>query len=154
MTAAIHIRPATPADIAILARFNRAMALETENKTLDPDTVRQGVANLLNQTTAGFYLIAEIEGVVVGGLLITYEWSDWRNGNFWWLQSVYVEPAHRQRGVFRALYQHVHHLAHQRDDVCGLRLYVERENQRAQETYRRLGMQATPYDIYEEDWSQ
>ena len=102
----MQIRFATPNDATIIADFNKAMALETENKILNDDTILQGAQNLISQPQYGFYVVAEIDNEIVGSLMITYEWSDWRNGDFWWIQSVYVAPEFRERGVFRALYAH------------------------------------------------
>ncbi len=146
------VRPATGADTDIIARFNRAMAAETEGLELDPDRVRAGVAAVLSDAGKGFYLIAEEEGRAVGQLMVTFEWSDWRNGNFWWIQSVYVEPAHRRQGVFRRLYAETLERARSQSGVCGLRLYVEENNRRAQQAYESLGMRLTPYRLYEVDF--
>lgn len=146
---AMKIRKARIADAETIAEFNSQLAWETEKKRLKPATVRQGVRALLRDATRGIYFVAEMKGATIGQLLITYEWSDWRNGNFWWIQSVYVAAEQRQGGVFRALFQHVQKLAKSRSDVCGLRLYVERNNRRAQEAYENLGMQETHYDIFE-----
>ena len=145
---AICIRDACAGDLDSLVAFNDAMALETENKTLDPAVLRDGVAKVIAEPARGFYLVAEVEGAVAGCLMITFEWSDWRNGDWWWLQSVYVVPAHRRQGVFRALYREVEHRATQRADVVGLRLYVERDNARAQRTYEALGMREDQYRMY------
>jgi GNAT superfamily N-acetyltransferase len=147
------IRPATHADAAIIADFNAAMALETEHKHLDPATLRAGVERAIQQPEAARYFLAEIGGQVAGQLMITFEWSDWRNANFWWIQSVYVHPDSRARGVFKALYQHVEQLARQAK-ACGLRLYVERDNANAQEVYRRLGMENAGYFVFETDWTR
>jgi ribosomal protein S18 acetylase RimI-like enzyme len=141
------IRPATRADIAALAEWNAAMAWETEAKRLDPARLARGVAGVFEQPRRGFYLVAERAGVAVAGLLVTYEWSDWRDGDFWWIQSVYVVPAARRSGVFRALHDEVLRRAHQAGAV-GVRLYVEMENNRAQATYEGLGMQRCPYFMY------
>lgn len=149
MPASLLIRPATPEDAAVLASFNTAMALETEHKQLVPDVVRRGVERLLAHPEWGFYLIAEQTGQVVGSLMITTEWSDWRDAHFWWVQSVYVRPERRGQGVYRALYTEVKRRAAQ-ENVCGFRLYVERDNERAQRTYRTLGMQETFYKVFEE----
>lgn len=149
---AIRIRPARPADAAIIARFNRAMALETEARKLSPPRVLHGVKALLADPAKGAYFVAEADGEVIGQTLITYEWSDWRNGNFWWIQSVYVAPAHRGRGVFKALHQHIHQLARRQKDVCGLRLYVDGHNAQAKEVYARLGLARTDYELWEEDF--
>ena len=144
----LSIRLATVADIPDLLAWNSAMAWETEHKRLDPAVLERGIAGVLEQPRRGFYLIAERDGVAVGGLLLTYEWSDWRNGDFWWIQSVYVIPAARRGGVFRALYAEVERRAAAAGAV-GLRLYVETENRHAQATYAGLGMQRCHYFMYE-----
>ena len=145
---AIHVRAAQAADLASLAAFNAAMAIETENKTLDPQTLRAGIARILAEPARGFYLVAECDGTVAGCLMVTFEWSDWRNGDWWWLQSVYVTPEHRRHGVFRALYAEVERRAAGHADVVGIRLYVERENARAQRTYASLGLHEDHYRMY------
>jgi GNAT superfamily N-acetyltransferase len=142
------IRAATLGDIPALLAWNTAMAWETEHKRLDPVVLERGIAGVFEQSRRGFYLIAESEGVAVGSLLVTYEWSDWRCGDFWWIQSVYVAPDARRGGVFRALYVEVEKLARSARAV-GLRLYVETENRRAQATYADLGMQECHYLMYE-----
>ena len=149
MPQSIRIRLATPADAAVLIEFNAAMALETEGKELLPEVIGAGVKGLLNNPAAGFYVVAE-DRALMAALMITKEWSDWRNGSFWWIQSVYVRPEWRRKGVYRALYRHVQELAAKDPKVCGFRLYVERENSRAQETYRALGMKQTHYLVFEE----
>ena len=149
---AIVIRQALPSDIDVLASNHRAMALETENKTLDVDTTIRGTRAVLEDPVKGFYLIAERNERMVGQLLVTFEWSDWRAGNFWWIQSVYVESAARRTGVYRALHDTVLDLARKNKDVCGVRLYVDKDNQHAQATYRAMGMQPAHYDIYEVDF--
>ena len=143
------IRKATPADRDSIVAFNQAMAHETENKTLPEDKIVPGVSRVLNDENLGFYLVAEVDNIIVGSLMVTYEWSDWRNGTFFWVQSVYVLPEHRRTGVYSALYKQVIALADQREDVCGYRLYVEKENEIAQKTYESLGMQETHYLMYE-----
>lgn len=145
----VIVRAAAPRDAADIARFNAAMALETEHKALDPATLRAGVDAVLADPRHGFYLVAECDGAVAGCLMITYEWSDWRNGQWWWLQSVYVPPESRRRGVFRALYAEVERRLGENADAIGLRLYVERDNAHAQRTYQALGMHETGYLIYE-----
>jgi len=142
------IRAATLTDLPELAAWNTAMAWETEHKQLDPATLERGVAGVLEQPRRGFYLVAERDGVAVGCLLVTYEWSDWRGGDFWWIQSVYVVPAARRDGAFRALYVEVAQRAAAAGAV-GLRLYVETENRRAQAIYEGLGMQRCHYFMYE-----
>ena len=153
MSSDIQIRAATPADAAVIAGFNAAMALETEHKTLHAQTLRAGVERAIAQPRAARYFLADLAGEVVGQLMVTFEWSDWRNADFWWIQSVYVHPDFRARGVFKYLYQHVEQLARQAG-ACGLRLYVERENTRAQEVYRRLGMTDSGYAVFETDWTK
>jgi GNAT superfamily N-acetyltransferase len=150
------IREAKLTDTATIADFNARMALETEQRRLDIDRVRQGVHALLGDPTKGAYFVAETEAdgatTITGQLLITYEWSDWRNGNFWWIQSVYVVEAFRGQGIFRALFNHVDQLANARNDVCGLRLYVDAHNHSARKTYERLGMKRTNYELFETDF--
>lgn len=148
----ITIRLATPSDIELLAHNHRAMAFETENKTLDEETTRRGTRAVLEDLGKGFYLIAQRDERMVGQLLVTYEWSDWRSGNFWWIQSVYVVPRARRTGVYRALHDHVLTAARCAKDVCGVRLYVDKDNRHAQATYRAMGMQPAHYDIYEVDF--
>ncbi|MBC3764420.1 GNAT family N-acetyltransferase [Neptunicella marina] len=143
------IRRATPDDINALVNFNQAMAHETEGKVLDKDTLTQGVARLINQPEYGFYLVAETDGEIAAGLMVTYEWSDWRNGLFWWIQSVYVMPDFRRQGLYTALYNEVKALAEKQTGVCGFRLYVEKENIAAQKTYQALGMQECEYFMYQ-----
>jgi len=150
MQTEIRIRLAGSSDAETVAHFNAAMALETERKVLLPEVIGAGVRHLLSHPEAGFYLIAEIGAEIAGALMVTNEWSDWRNGNFWWVQSVYVRPEFRRRGVFRALYGHLQSLAAGDPSVCGFRLYVERENLRAQATYQAAGMAQTPYIVFEE----
>lgn len=145
----MEIRPATIADADIIAEFNIAMALETEELRLDPDTVKKGVRHLIGHDELGFYLVAVREDKVVGCLLVTTEWSDWRNSVFWWVQSVYVHPSFRRQGIYRSLYGQVGSLAESKN-VCGFRLYVEKENLTAQETYKKLGMHETHYRMYEQ----
>ena len=145
----VHVRTARWSDLDTVVEFNALMARETEDKELDQVKVRAGVAAVLQNRPLGFYLIAEVDGYVAGQLLITSEWSDWRAGFFWWIQSVYVAPDYRRRGVYRALDAHVRDEALKRGDVCGVRLYVERNNHTAQMVYRNLGMSQSSYDMYE-----
>lgn len=145
----LRIRRATRRDAAALIAFNSAMALETERKVLMPRVIGAGVRGLLKRPGAGFYVVAESGRQVVGALMITTEWSDWRNGIFWWIQSVYVHPQFRRQGVYRRLYRYVQSLAAKARGVCGFRLYVERRNRRAQTTYRAAGMERTHYVVYE-----
>ena len=153
MTASeIRIREARPEDIDSITAFQQAMAQETEGKSLDADLLREGITAVFHSPDKGFYLVAESEGQVVGGLLITYEWSDWRNATFWWIQSVYVNARWRRKGVYRAMHDYVHGIAKSRDDICGIRLYVERTNHVAQQTYDSLGMSRSHYDLFEIDF--
>ncbi len=147
----IIVRIAAIEDAEFLVRGNAQLALETENLSLDIDRLRSGVHAIFDDPGRGFYLIAEANGTRIGQMMITYEWSDWRNGVFWWIQSVYTVPEFRRRGVFRALYAQAEVLARQEGLVCGLRLYVEENNGRAQATYRRCGMRETAYRMFEVD---
>ncbi len=147
------VRSATDADVATIASFNRAMAWETEHRELDSDTVFAGVTSFLRRPDYGFYLVAEQDRQLVGCLMVTFEWSDWRNGLFWWIQSVYVHPEFRRQGIFKSLYQTVEDRAKNASDVCGLRLYVEQDNSTAQSTYRALGMHETAYRLFESELS-
>lgn len=154
MNGSIIVRQATSSDITAIAEFNQAMALETEDKILATETIEAGVGRMIQQPALGFYLVAEIEAdndtiEVCGCLGITYEWSDWRNGLFWWIQSVFIPENHRRKGVFGKLYEHVTGLAQEHKDVCGIRLYVERDNINAQKTYHALGMVETEYNLLE-----
>jgi GNAT superfamily N-acetyltransferase len=142
----LDIRRAALEDADPIAAWNIAMAWETEEKRLDAATIERGVRAVFDEPRRGFYLVAERDGVAVGCLLVTYEWSDWRCGDFWWVQSVYVVPSARRHGVFRALYRHVKSMAEGAGAV-GLRLYVEQENDRAQRTYADLGMARCHYDM-------
>ncbi len=146
----IKVRSATAAEAGRIAGFNRALALETEGLALEEKTVAAGVVALMGHPERGFYLVAEVAGAVAGCLLITYEWSDWRNRMFWWIQSVYVKPEFRGRGVYTALDGKVRELAAREGNVCGFRLYVHKGNARAQEVYRSLGMEETAYLVYED----
>jgi len=148
----ITVRAARLSDLAYLVRFSAAMAEETERRTLDLERLRQGISGVLTSKERGYYLVAETKSRVVGQLLITFEWSDWRNGLFWWIQSVYVEPAMRKEGVYRTMHDYVLQEAKRRPDVCGIRLYVEKDNMVAQAAYRRLGMRMTGYHVYEQDF--
>ena len=148
----IRIREAIASDIGRIEEFQQALAQESEGKTLDRSLLLQGIREVFQDRDKGFYLVAESDGQVVGSLLITYEWSDWRNATFWWIQSVYVDGQWRRRGVYRALHDHVHGIAGSRDDICGIRLYVERDNTVAQQTYANLGMSRSHYHLYEIDF--
>jgi GNAT superfamily N-acetyltransferase len=150
------VRRATPADLEVLVDFSTAMAVETEGRHLDRDRLRAGTRAVFESPARGFYVVAEVPGAkphsVVGQLLVTYEWSDWRNGSFWWIQSVYVDPAWRRRGVFRRMHEHILRETRARGDVCGMRLYVESANTVAQTAYRRVGLATTTYRVCEQDF--
>jgi ribosomal protein S18 acetylase RimI-like enzyme len=148
----VLIRDATSDDHAFLVNCAAAMALETEHKQLDAARLAHGVQTLLAQPARGFYLVAERAGTRAGTLMVTYEWSDWRGGDFWWIQSVYVLPAARRGGVYRALHDAARMRA-QHAGAVGLRLYVEQDNARAQRTYAALGMQRTAYALFEQEFS-
>jgi GNAT superfamily N-acetyltransferase len=143
------IRQADLSDAAVIAEFNLRLAEETEDLHLAPDCVAKGVAAILADPSKGLYYVAEVERQIVGQVMITYEWSDWRNGNLWWLQSVYVQKGFRRKGIFRALFQYLQDLASRRGDVCGIRLYMHSENARARNSYQRLGMKPTMYEVLE-----
>ena len=146
----ITIRRARRSDAGAIANFNQAIAQETENKALVPDVILAGVTALFDNPAHGFYIVAETDTQVVACLLITTEWSDWRNGLFWWVQSVFVMPDYRRQGIYRSMYQFIKDLANQEPNVCGFRLYVEKDNLRAQETYIAQGMSQSPYHFFEE----
>lgn len=145
----IKIREAGLDDVPVLTEFNLRLASETEDLRLDPACVRRGVTALLQDPAKGVYYVAETDGAVVGQLMVTYEWSDWRNGNLWWIQSVYVKPEFRRSGVFRLLFRHLQDLARSRKDVPAMRLYVHADNARARQSYERLGMKQTKYEVFE-----
>lgn len=145
-----QVRPATSGDADTLVEYNCRLAAETENKQLDPTTVRRGVKALLNDDRRGRYFVAcTNDEQIAGQLMHTFEWSDWRNGDIWWLQSVYVHPDFRRQGVFRKLHEHLKTLAESTPGVVGLRLYVENGNQHAQQTYHSLGFANPQYQVLE-----
>lgn len=145
----LHVRSATLEDLPHLVRFNFGLVHETEGADLDPTVLERGIRHVLADAGKGRYFVAEYEGQVVGQTLITYEWSDWRCGWVWWIQSVYVDPEFRQRGVFRALYEHVRETA-RAEGAVGLRLYVRDDNPRARQVYQRLGMKPSGYSVFED----
>ena len=150
----VRIRQATANDLSVLMEYNVALASETEEKLLELDRLQRGVEAVLENPGHGFYLIAEngASGQAIGQMLVTYEWSDWRNGVFWWLQSVYVQKSWRRHGVFRRLYTHVLKEARSCQKVAGVRLYVEKDNHLAQQVYQDLGLLPAGYHIYELDF--
>lgn len=143
------IRKAEERDIEIIAEYNYRMALETENIKLDKKKVLDGVRHAINDQSKATYYLYEIDDKVAGQLMITKEWSDWRDGYFWWIQSVYVNEQYRRRGIFRELYKYVEKLVERDSSACGIRLYVEKNNKRAQNTYKSMGMEETNYLLYE-----
>jgi GNAT superfamily N-acetyltransferase len=144
----ILIRKAIPSDAPSIIDFQLKMALETENITLIPETVTRGVHAVFNDQSKGQYYVADLDGRVVASLLMTYEWSDWRNCNVWWFQSVFVVPEFRRHGIFRKMYNYIRQLSEEQD-IGGLRLYVETSNLKAQKTYKALGMSSEHYAFYE-----
>ncbi|MFN0199778.1 MAG: N-acetyltransferase family protein [Planctomycetaceae bacterium] len=146
-TSDITIRLAELADADVIARFNILLAQETEEISLDPPTIFAGVRAVLEDSRKGRYFLACIGECIVGQMMHTFEWSDWRNGELWWLQSVYVEREFRRRGVFRRLFQHVLNEAKQSTSVRGIRLYVENENHRAHRAYQELGLEQAGYFV-------
>src|SRR5262245_51398240 len=144
----MRVHQATSADLDQVIEFNRLLAVESEGKALDLAKLRPGVAAALADEHKGLYFLAEANGQALGQMGVTYEWSDWRNGWFWWIQSVYVRPEFRRRGVFRAIFQHIVEAA-RRAGVIGMRLYVERDNTVAHETYQKMGYEWTTYQVME-----
>ena len=133
-----------------MVEFNQAMAMETEGKQLSEDVLSKGVSSVFDDPQKGFYVVADDGVRIIGGLMVTFEWSDWRNGWFWYVQSVYVRPEARGKKVYSQLYQFVKERAAAQGNVCGFRLYVEKENERAQAVYKKLGMEETYYLMFEE----
>lgn len=146
----MNIRLAIKKDALDLVEFNQAMAMETEGKRLNPDILKSGVEAVFDDEKKGFYVVAEENGKIVGGLMVTFEWSDWRNRWFWWIQSVYILPDFRGRGIYRLLYEFVKTEAEKSKNICGFRLYVEKENVNAQKVYEKTGMESSHYLMYEE----
>jgi len=144
-----HIRKASHADIETIAQFQAEMAMETESLTLNPAILRQGVKAVLDDESKGTYYVFEVDNRIISSLLITYEWSDWRNGTVMWIQSVYVLPQYRRRGVYRKMYSFLQNLVYDNPDLKGIRLYVDKTNTRAQATYWELGMNAEHYQTFE-----
>jgi GNAT superfamily N-acetyltransferase len=150
----LTVRPAHLGDVDVLVDFSAEMARETEGRTLDRERLRRGTLAVFESPERGFYMVAEVSDSrrVVGQLLVTYEWSDWRNATFWWIQSVYVRKDWRRQGVYRLMHEAVLAQARGRKDVCGIRLYVERDNRMAQAVYRRVGLTPSAYRVFEEDF--
>jgi len=152
----IHVRQAGPPDADLLVGFSAAMAKETEDRQLDLARLHEGTRSLLAASERGFFILAELEEGgfrrPVGQLMITFEWSDWRNGTFWWVQSVYVDPVWRRQGVYRSMHAHIVSKAKADPSVCGIRLYVDRHNQTAQSVYQRVGLAPSGYWVFEQDF--
>jgi GNAT superfamily N-acetyltransferase len=150
------IREAKPEDLESIVTFSTAMAFETENKRLDAARLREGTLSLLNTPSYGFFMVAELreerQSRLIGQLMITYEWSDWRNAVFWWVQSVYVAQPWRRQGVFRRMHAVIAARAKSDARVCGIRLYVEQDNRTAQNVYQRVGLSPSAYTVYEQDF--
>ena len=145
----VDVRLARADDATTIAEYTRNMAWETEQVELESDVVNKGVQSAFEDSSHGFYVVAEIDNEIAGCLMVTYEWSDWRNGVQWWLQSVYVHSDFRGKGVFKRMWEFTTNLASQQPNVCGIRLYVDKSNKRAQATYQSIGMEATNYLIFE-----
>lgn len=153
----IRVRPARPTDIETLITYSAALARETEWKQLHKDRLRAGILAIMRSPGMGFLIVAEVDNNhqsrTVGQLMVTYEWSDWRNSIFWWIQSVYVDPAWRRQGVYRAMHRHIIEKAKAEQNICGIRLYVEQHNHTAQIAYRKMGLCPAQYIVYEEEFS-
>ena len=150
----IEIRQAASTDVETIALFNISLCRETEGRELEPVTVTNGVRRFVSEPNRGRYFVAVIDGEVVGQAAHTFEWSDWRNGEIWWIQSVYVNPDFRSKGVFRTLFMYIKELGEADVDCCGIRLYMERENETARESYRRLDFIETGYVVFERLFSR
>lgn len=145
----ISIRQASDKDIPVIVDFQLSLAMETENIQLDRSIVTDGLNAVFNDISKGTYYVAEADGAIVGCHLITFEWSEWRNGTVWWLQSVYVKESHRKHKVFSTMYDHLKQLIQQDPSVLGLRLYVDKSNARAQNVYKSIGMNGEHYTVFE-----
>lgn len=145
----IQIREGKPEDVATIVRFQLAMANETEGLELNPVVVEKGVKSVFDDPGKGRYFVAESKKKVVASLLITFEWSDWRNATVYWMQSVYVLPEFRKKGVFGKMYRYIQNIVHEKDEISGIRLYVDSENLAAQEVYKKLGMNGEHYHLFE-----
>lgn len=150
----LSVRLAQDKDVDVLVKFNMALARETEQKILSSPVVTKAVQTLLKNPHNGFYVVAEIKQQIVAALMITYEWSDWRCGLFWWIQSLYVKPRFRRKGVFTSLYEFIKQQACRNSNVCGFRVYVEKSNHLAQAAYTHAGMKQTPYKVYQQLFDQ
>lgn len=152
----VIVRPARDKDVPSIVAFSAAMARETEGRELDPKRLHEGTLALLASPAHGFFMVAELaqpDRRLIGQLMITFEWSDWRNASFWWIQSVYVDPGWRRQGVFRRMHDAVMRDARANSAVCGVRLYVEQTNRIAKAVYGRVGLSASGYEVYESDFT-
>lgn len=145
----MYIREATIKDLEVIVDFNLKLAIETESKTLDREIVVKGVEKVIKKEIDGMYFVCEMDGKIVGQTMMLFEWSDWRNGNFVWIQSVYIDEEYRKSGIFRNFYAKVKEYCDSREDCVGLRLYVDKNNHKAQSVYKKLGMKPNNYDMYE-----
>lgn len=145
----ISIRKANREDIFTIVKFQQNMAMETESMTLDVEIVRKGVTHVFDRPENGFYLVATENDIVIGSMLLTPEWSDWRNATWLWIQSVYVGIEHREKGVFKSLYNYIKDVVNRTENYTGLKLYVDQDNKRAQEVYKKMGMGKSHYKLYE-----
>ena len=154
----LTVRLATLEDLETLTEFSATMAWETERRSLDRTRLRLGIRSIIQQSDRGLYFVAglrqdtQADTVLVGQLLITYEWSDWRNAQFWWIQSVFVHPSWRRKGVYRSMHRTIIDMARARPDVCGIRLYVEAGNRVAKHVYEQVGLCPSTYEVYESDF--
>lgn len=145
----ISIRAARQDDSALIIDFQQKMAQETEGVKLDAAVLAEGLNRLFDDPAKGKYYIAEDNGGVIGCLMITFEWSEWRCGNVLWIQSVYVKPSHRGKGVFKKMYEHIKSLVTPESEYRGIRLYVDQSNASAKKVYEKLGMNGEHYQVYE-----
>ena len=145
----VKVRFATPEDAEAITQLNQELARETESTELDAEVLRAGVDGVLADSTRGRYFLADCGGEVVGQAMLTYEWSDWRNGMIVWIQSVFVRAEHRRRGVFRKMYQHMEQICRAEPQVVGMRLYVEEDNSLAKRTYQDLGFGYAQYHVFQ-----
>jgi len=150
----MKVSKAQQSDIKEIIQFNINMAMETENKKLNKETVTKGVQEVFNTPSLGYYIIVKDSSGILGCLMITYEWSDWRNGLFWWIQSVYVKKEYRRKGVYKKMYKFIHERAIADKKCTGIRLYVENNNSIAQKVYNNLGMTETYYKLFEVDFNE
>lgn len=145
----LEIIRAAPKYLDTIIEFQKQMALETEGLVLDDQTVRSGIKYVLDYPQIGYYLLAKYNEEIIATLLVLFEWSDWRNGNVLWIHSVYVLPEYRGQGIFKAMYEHVKNKVEEREDFKGIRLYVEKQNEKAQKVYRAIGMSSEHYELFE-----